>query len=66
MDEIKYSIPLPKLKNDFQFWMMQFQSYATVKKFGKTIKDKKDPDLPLKEGDKLKEGESRETKESIG
>ena len=60
MDEIKYSIPLPKLKNDFQFWMMQFQSYVTVKKFNKAIKKEKDPDLLLSEKGKLTEGEKGE------
>ena len=60
MDKIKYSIPLPKLKNDFQFWMMQFQSYVTVKKFDKAIKDEKDPDLPSREVDRLEEGEKGE------
>lgn len=64
MYKVKYSIPLPKLKNNFQFWMMQFQSYVTVKKFNKAIGEKNDPDLPSSEGNKIEEGEKRNKQET--
>ena len=60
MEEVKYSIPLPKLNNNYQFWLLQFQSYATIKKFKQAIGDKIDPNLPESEEAKLEEGEQGE------
>ena len=58
MDKIKVAILLSKLKNNFQFWWVQFQLYATVKKFEESVDpDVPDPNLPESEAAKIAEGD---------
>lgn len=56
----KLSTPLhcSKLKNNFQFWWVQFQLCVTVKKFEEAVREKSDPNMPASKTANHLEGET--------